>query len=151
MRGQVYEIGGKRFFVMGGASSHDISGGVLEPGTPDFSMQRKKLDAQGALYRVNHVSWWEEELPSNPEYKSAMTNLEHCGWKTDYIVTYCCPTSIVHALGDGKYVPDRLTDFFETVKNRCDFRYWIFGHYHENRTIEEKYILLYEQIIQLEE
>ena len=30
MRGQVYEIGGRRFFTMGGASSHDIGDGILD-------------------------------------------------------------------------------------------------------------------------
>lgn len=31
MRGQVFEIDGKRIFAFGGASSHDIDGGILEP------------------------------------------------------------------------------------------------------------------------
>lgn len=33
LRGQVYDIQGKTFFTMGGGSSHDISGGILEPNT----------------------------------------------------------------------------------------------------------------------
>jgi hypothetical protein len=36
MRGQVYSIQGKTFFTMGGASSHDINGGILEPDDPLF-------------------------------------------------------------------------------------------------------------------
>ena len=31
MRGQVYEINGKTFFTFGGASSHDIQDGILDP------------------------------------------------------------------------------------------------------------------------
>ena len=121
MRGQVYEICGKRFFTMGGASSHDIEAGILEPDAPDFKKQRKKLDTQSALYRVNHISWWKEELPCDAEYETATRNLEHCRWKTDYIITHCCPTSIADILGNGEYQPDHLTDFLEVVKNRCDF------------------------------
>ena len=30
MRGQVFEIDGKKIFTFGGASSHDITGGILE-------------------------------------------------------------------------------------------------------------------------
>ncbi|MBR6850453.1 MAG: metallophosphoesterase, partial [Lachnospiraceae bacterium] len=30
MRGQIYEICGKKIFTFGGASSHDIGGGILE-------------------------------------------------------------------------------------------------------------------------
>ncbi|ACV64025.1 conserved hypothetical protein [Desulfofarcimen acetoxidans DSM 771] len=151
IRGQAYEICGKHFFTMGGASSHDIKDGILEPDAPDFIKQRKKLNAQGAIYRVNHVSWWKEELPCDAEYETAVNNLERCHWKTDYIITHCCPTSIANILGNGEYQPDRLTDFFETIKNRCDYGYWIFGHYHENRVIEKKFVLLYEQIVLIEE
>ena len=36
MRGQVFELEGYTFFTMGGASSHDIGDGILEPDAPDF-------------------------------------------------------------------------------------------------------------------
>ena len=36
MRGQVFEIEEKKIFSFGGASSHDIQGGVLEPDDPEF-------------------------------------------------------------------------------------------------------------------
>ena len=42
-----------------------------------------------------------------------------------------------------------LTDFLEEVSQRCRFKYHFFGHYHTNRVIREKYVLLYEQIIRL--
>ena len=35
-RGQVFEIEGKSFFSFGGASSHDIQGGILERQTVDY-------------------------------------------------------------------------------------------------------------------
>jgi len=44
MRGQVFDISGKRIFTMGGASSHDIDAGILEPDDPDFKVKRKLLD-----------------------------------------------------------------------------------------------------------
>ena len=65
MRGQVFDIAGKRIFTMGGASSHDIDAEILEPDGPGFKAKRKLLDKQQALYRINHVSWWKEELPSD--------------------------------------------------------------------------------------
>lgn len=147
MRGQVNEISGKRFFVMGGASSHDIEAGILKPDAPDF----KKLNEQGALYCVNHISWWKEELPCDKEYETAIRNLDLCGWKTDYIITHCCPTSIADILGNGTYRPDQLTGFLETVKNHCDFGHWIFGHYHEKLGVEKKFVVLYEQSVQIGE
>ena len=63
MRGQLYNICGKRIFTMGGASSHDIRDGILEPDDPDYERKLRQLNAAGALYRVNHRSWWKEEPP----------------------------------------------------------------------------------------
>ena len=151
MRGQVFDIAGKRVFVMGGASSHDISAGILEPDDPEFKAKRKKLDDEYALYRINHVSWWKEELPSDEEYETARRSLDACGWKTDWIISHCCPSGIADIIGGGLYQPDRLTDFFEEVRERCQFDYWFFGHYHDNRLIMQKYVLLYDQIAMAEQ
>ena len=146
MRGQVYTIAGKRFFTMGGASSHDIVDGILEPNTPSFKQMRKQLDARNALYRINHVSWWQEELPSDEEYDTAINNLNASGWKVDYIISHCAPTGVANMLGKGIYKADRLTDFFHEVSKRCEFDYWFFGHYHDNISLLGKYHLLYEKI-----
>lgn len=150
MRGQVFEISGKRFFTMGGASSHDIEDGILEPDDPDFKRRRKILDRRRASYRINHVSWWKEELPSAEEYDAARKSLDANDWKVDYIITHCCPNSIADIIGGGLYQPDHLTGFFEEIKEHLDFKYWFFGHYHDNRVLMRKYVLLYEQIIEIQ-
>ena len=36
MRGQVFELEGKKIFTFGGASCHDIDGGILELDDPEF-------------------------------------------------------------------------------------------------------------------
>ena len=150
-RGQIFDLGGKRFFTMGGASSHDIQDGILEPDDPLFKKKCRRLDARGAMYRVNHRSWWKEELPSAEEYQTARANLDSVGWAVDYIISHCCPTSVQDELSGGFYKADALTDFLEEVAQRCQFKYQFFGHYHTNRVIWEKYVLLYEQIIRLKE
>ena len=61
---------------MGGASSHDIQGGILEPDDPQFLSKFHMLEARGAPFRVNHRSWWREELPSPEEYLEARRNLD---------------------------------------------------------------------------
>lgn len=148
MRGQVFEIQGKTFFTMGGARSHDTGGVILDPEDPRFRRRRRMLDHRGALYRVNHQSWWKEELPSEEEYRTARRNLEAHGWKVDYILTHCCPSSLQEELG-GVCEADALTGFLEEVAERCRFRCWFFGHYHGNRVLRKKFALLYEQIIEL--
>lgn len=148
-RGQVFKLCRKRFFTMGGASSHDIQDGILEPDDPLFRLKQRTLDARDAMYRVNHLSWWKEELPCEEEYQTARASLDSVGWEVDYIITHCCSTSVQDELSGGFYKADALTDFLEEVGQRCQFRYHFFGHYHTNRVILEKYVLLYEQIIKL--
>ena len=80
-----------------------------------------------------------------------MANLDSVGWAVDYIISHCCPTSVQDELSGSFYKADALTDFLEEVAQRCRFKYHFFGHYHTNRVIREKYVLLYEQIIRLKE
>ena len=149
MRGQVFELEGYHFFTMGGAKSHDTEDGILEPGAPDF--ERKLLILQRkprARYRINHISWWAQEMPSEEEYAEARKNLAKVDWAVDYVITHCAPTSI--ALIENRHnEADPLTDFLQEVKERAHYHYWLFGHYHDNRAIDEKHILLWEQIIQV--
>lgn len=149
MRGQMYDICGNKFFTMGGASSHDISDGILEPDDPFFKTKQRELDMRNALYRINHKTWWKEELPSDEEYQTAINTLEANDWKTDYIITHCLPTNVANEVGRGLYTHDRLTDFLEEITQRCEFRHLFCGHYHINRIVMDKYVVLYEQIVRL--
>ena len=115
-RGQIFNLGGTRFFTMGGASSHDIQDGILEPDDPLFKKKCRELDARGAMYRVNHLSWWKKELPSEEEYRAARASLDRVGWEVDYILTHCCSTSVQDELSGGFYQADTLTDFLDKVK-----------------------------------
>ena len=149
MRGQVFEIGGLTFFTMGGAQSHDIQDGVLDPEAPDFEREYWFKRRTRQMFRVKGVSWWPEELPSDAEYEEAVRNLDRVNWKVDCILTHCAPTSIVEKL-DGNYDSDRLTDFLEMVKQRCRFNYWFLGHYHRNCVIDERFIIQWEQMVELD-
>ena len=126
MRGEVYSIGGKTLFAMGGAASHDKE------------------------YRVEGVSWWPEEMPSEEEYKNAEDNLSRCGWTVDLIVSHCCPDSIQSKISDY-YEHNRLTNFFECViKANCKYKAWFFGHYHEDLVVDERHVCLYNGIVEIE-
>ena len=69
MRGQLYDIEGHTFFTMGGASSHDVEDGILDPNAPDFRARYLQLLLKGRRrFRILGKSWWPEELPSDEEY-----------------------------------------------------------------------------------
>ncbi|MEG1165951.1 MAG: metallophosphoesterase [Oscillospiraceae bacterium] len=111
MRGQVFEIDGVRIFTMGGASSHDKDS------------------------RIEGVSWWSEELPSDDEYEEAFKNLNKHNWVVDLVVTHCAPDSIQGKIAN-RHEHDKLTNFLEVIRKDLTFEKWYFGHYHTDRTID---------------
>lgn len=149
MRGQVFTIDKKTFFTMGGATSHDVYDGILEPDAPDFIERFYELRRMRGMFRINHYSWWKEELPSDLEYEEARQNLDACDWKVDYIITHCGPNSVIDILSRGTFEHDRLTDFLETVLVKTEYTKWFMGHYHEDKAIGQ-HIVLYEEIMPLE-
>ena len=78
------------------------------------------------------------------------SNLRKNDYTVDYIITHCCSTSTQIALGGaGIYEADRQTDYLEFIKNYANYKKWFFGHYHENKNVNDKEILIYEQMIRI--
>lgn len=152
MRGQVFDINGQSFFTFGGASSHDISDGILEKDDPRLKKWRKDYTK---FFRINHVSWWAEELPSQKEMDEGLANLQKHNNRVNYIITHSPYTSImkyIGAMSAGKnsYKPDMLTDYLQKIKDNTHYGLWIFGHMHDNcRFPWDKSACLFEQIVRL--
>ena len=103
MRGQIYEIGGISFFTFGGARSHDIKDGILQRDDPRLKSRRWRDGTKD--FRIDHVNWWQHELPNADEMEEARKNLQAAHWKVDHILTHCMPTSL-HLLA-GKMIAER--------------------------------------------
>lgn len=125
MRGQVYEIGGKTFFAMGGASSNDKE------------------------YRRENVSWWPGELPDEAECEEALANLARCDFKVDYVITHCIGNHMMQMIGEDAKAHDRLTAFLDELEERLEYRQWFFGHFHKDLPVDEKHRLLYQDIVKI--
>lgn len=149
MRGEVYEIDGKRLFAFGGARSHDIWDGILDPADPDWKAQEKRLkQRKKTAYRVKGLTWWESEMPSREEMRRGLEALDTCGWEVDYVVTHCAPSGVQEALGRPE--TDDLTDYLEEIHGKLKYRQWFFGHYHRDQRIDSKDMLLYEAIVRVQ-
>ncbi len=150
-RGQVFEIEGKTFFTFGGASSHDIQGGILDKNDSDYDDERRKAIKSGLPYRIKHESWWEQELPNEEEMEEGRRNLEAVNYKVDLVITHCCSSGMQAILdkGLGKiYETDILTDYLQELEEKLEYKHWYFGHYHSDENIDEKHTLLYYAIIE---
>jgi predicted phosphodiesterase len=149
MRGQVFEICCKKIFTFGGASSHDISGGILEIDDPNFKKKRKELDEDWIPYRINHLTWWKQELATKEEMEEGKANLRKHDYTVDYIITHCCSSRTQSRIAGKEYKSDEQTDYLEYIKNYANYKLWFFGHYHDNRKVSKKEILLFEQFIRV--
>lgn len=151
MRGEIYTIEGLRFFTFGGASSHDISDGIIDPAIEeDWHEKARKWNQAGKMYRVKGISWWEEELPTEEEMQHGLDNLKAVGNKVDYIITHSPSTSELYLMGGkGMYEPDILTNYLEEVKATTEYKKHLFGHMHVNKQLNDKDMCLYEQIVRL--
>lgn len=154
MRGNVFELQGKKFFCFGGASSHDIDDGIIDPADfkSEVEMKKhcKKMENEGKyMFRIKGRSWWPEELPSQEEMDFGLKTLEDSNFKVDFIVSHCAPQHIATYLGGSLYKPDCLTQYFNEIDAKTTFKKWVFGHFHDNLQIMKDYILLYEQIIRI--
>ena len=153
MRGYVFELDGKKIFTFGGAKSHDIDDGILDRN--DFTSDAEFQDAvnrwrkQNKRFRINHVSWWEQEMPSKEEMEFGLKTLAEHNNEVDYIITHCCPQQIAAIYSNGAFKADELTNYFNTVMNTTKFSKWFFGHYHDDIQIVDKFILLYHQIVRI--
>lgn len=124
MRGQVYNIDGRTFFIMGGASSTDKH------------------------YRVENVSWWSREFPSEEEFNEARNNLIKYNNKVDYIITHCIGSELMRNYGLIRAF-DSLTDFLTEIEMTVDYKKWYFGHFHRDMIIDDKHTLLYQNIVEI--
>ena len=123
-RGQVLTIDGKKIFVMGGAKSHDRE------------------------HRIEHISWWEQEMPNHQEMERAIEALDKNQWEVDYVLTHCAPRSVQSTLSDW-YENDPLVSFLERVREDLKVKHWYFGHYHLDKRINDKFTVLYNKVIQI--
>lgn len=149
MRGQVFVINGCKIFTFGGARSHDIQDGILERDDPNYRRKRKALNAARACYRINHLSWWKEEMPNEAEMDIGRINLNKHNNTVDYIISHECAAYTKALITKGFYGDDPLSAYLQEIKEQTTFKKWYFGHYHEDRAINAEEILCYEKIVQI--
>ena len=109
-------------------------------------------------WRVEGVSWWAREMPSDEEYDRCTGNLEARGWRVDYVLTHELPADLrMHALDWRSYAElasgaDPLSNFLQWVYDTIDraaLRMWYAGHYHVDETVGEKVRVLFDDVVPL--
>jgi len=125
MRGEIFTIENSTFFVMGGGISIDRA------------------------YRIDGLSWWKEEIPSYAEIENGFSNLKKYNNRVDYVLTHSAPTDISLKILSHHCEEDVVTKILDKFKEKIDFKKWYFGHHHQNKIIDDKFELLYSNIIKV--
>lgn len=129
MRGQVYDIEGKKFFTMGGGED------------PEYDLQE------------NEDQTARKEIPTSQEMLTGVSNLEKNEYKVDYIISHEPPAKIRDFLRLSNNKTLRVTAlgaYFDELSQQCEFKKWFFGSMHEDKYITHKYVSLFRNIINAE-
>lgn len=124
MRGQIFSLAEKSFFVCGGASSVDKE------------------------HRVAHVSWWPQEDILWAEYDEALSNLDRVNNKVDYILTHTCPHEIIYPMFNISPIADPTSRFLDEVAQMVDGAEWYFGHHHIDKDFG-RFHCLYQRVVRI--
>lgn len=126
-RGSVLNIEDKRLLCFGGAESWD------------------KED------RDEGVNWWRQELPTSQELEGCVKNLDACGWQVDYILTHDAPLRILEFAQWMQGQPNWLHTFFNQIMDKAQYKKWLFGRYHKDRSLGNKTQAVFCDLIALEQ
>lgn len=137
MRGEIYEINGKKIFAFGGGYSID----------KQWRLNNEKW--------TGRKSWWEQEFPTYQEIENALSNLSKSDWKVDYIFTHSAPTNVLPLVSEFfisslKQQVDIVNETLEEIMEKTEFKHWYFGHYHGEKSIDDKFTILYKTSRNLE-
>jgi len=135
-RGEVYNIDGQKFFVMGGAYSVDKHS------------------------RTKGHTWWSREEPTINEFEHGLCMLECVDWKVDYILGHTCPEDVgetyLASMGLSNQYAGICTvqKFFNVVVEKTEFKRFYFGHWHDDWNVEiqdKQYTMMYDKIEEIKD
>ncbi len=126
IRGQVFEVAGKRIFAFGGGKADD---------TAENSTDTLRL---------------KYEVPSPEELAETDKRLMQYDNRVDIVVSYEPPTTIAEFL-DGQPHTSKIGAYLEEKKESLDFSHWFFGKFHRNKRIPTRFTAVFDSVIDSEE
>jgi len=125
--GEIYNLDGRKTIVLGGAYSVD------------------------KFYRLaNHLTWFEDEQPSEEIKKYAENQLIKADWDVDVVLSHTTPYSMtpteMFIPGLDQSLVDNSTELWlDSVERRLHYQKWYAGHFHTDKR-KDKLTLLFNTI-----
>lgn len=121
--GEIYDIGGMRTIVIGGA----------------YSVDRNLRLAYG-------WEWYVSEQPDEEIKKYVEEKLEESEWKVDVVLTHTVPlkyqpTEVFLKGINQAYVDISTEEWLDQIENKLKYQYWYCGHFHTSKKVDRLQIL----------
>lgn len=131
---------------------------LLDGGT--YTFKDKSILTIGGAYSVDKFyrlaqgwQWFHNEQLNEQERESIFNTIKDKHF--DFVLTHTCPTQFqptdlfLRTIDQG--LVDNTTEKWLTeIEKNIDYNYWLFGHYHKDRIIDRKVIMLMHCIIDIE-
>ena len=138
MRGQVFEICGKKILTLGGANSIDVD------------------------FRQEHTYWWKDEEFSENNIKIALKNLKKHKNIVDFVISHSPTDEIIDLIKkfygeNNKAIPyylknklerTKTSENLQTIASKIKFKEWICGHLHLDKK-GQKYRVIYNKFYEI--
>ena len=117
--GEVYDIGGQKTIVIGGAYSVDKD------------------------YRLMHgYPWFSDEQPSEEIKRDVEKKLDEMDWKVDVVLSHTTPlryepVDMFLAGLDQSTVDDSTERWLEEIEQKLEYQRWFAGHFHTDRQVDK--------------
>ena len=128
--GDVYDLGGQKTAVIGGA----------------YSVDKDYRRAMG-------WNWWADEQPSDEVKQRVEETLQQRNWQVDIVLSHTVPLKYepteVFMPGVNQSKADKTTEIWlDQIENRLQYRHWYAGHYHTNKDVG-RLTILFDEIREL--
>ncbi len=129
--GENYRIGSRHFFVLGGAYSTD-----------------KYLRLEKGW------KWFASEQPSPDDRINAGNSIGQYEHHFDIVLSHTCPRKYLgeklkHVYRDKHVIDYSTEDWLDEIEDQIMFDHWYFGHFHQDRDINDKATVVYDKVIEI--
>ena len=129
--GENYRIGNRYLFVLGGAYSTD-----------------KYLRLE------NGWEWFASEQPSPDSRINAGKTIKEFNGSFDLVLSHTCPRKYLvhdlhHVYSDEHEIDYSTEDWLDEIEGQISYHHWYFGHFHQDRDINEKVTAVYDKVIEI--
>jgi 3-oxoacid CoA-transferase subunit A len=125
-----------------------------------YTYKDKKILVLGGAYSVDKYyrlqkgwNWFKDEQLSEKERDSIFNSIK--GQSFDFVLSHTCPyefqpTELFLSVVDQSTVDNSMEHWLDDVKNNIDYKFWIFGHYHDDMIIRPNVFMLFHKIIDID-